>query len=552
MDFFSTLDLFPSLLVILFVVTILFNLFLSFVVLFNDRTSATNIIYFCLSFCLSGWLIATFLPNIAALQDYILYIHRMGIVFAAPLSASFFLLAHTLPSRGILLSKINFIGVLILTFVMMVLNASPFAFTSLEGGTINPITGPGIIPFSIISTIFSLLAIFLLVRKSLKSKGTERKQLLIVLFGVFLMLLLITVTVLIPVVLYNSLTFVPLTPLYSLIFLSMTAYAITRYHLFDIKLLIAQSLTTIISIVLFAKIFISNTFEAKVIDSIIFIVFSGFGLLLIQNVKKEIRQREQIEKLATDLKKANDRLKVLDRMKTEFVSIASHQLRSPLTSIRGYASMLLEGSYGKLSKKATTAVERIADSSRYMALSVEDYLNVSRIEAGNMKYEIAEFNLRDLTERIVDEMRSAALKKGLLLVFRSDCDGSCSVKGDVGKIRQSIMNLIDNAMKYTEKGSITVIAHDDVKKKKMLVSVVDTGVGMSKETIEEVFHKFIRAKNANEINVTGTGLGLFVAKKMIEEMGGRIWAESKGVNKGSTFHIELKLLPGKAKRLPKN
>ena len=229
-------------------------------------------------------------------------------------------------------------------------------------------------------------------------------------------------------------------------------------------------------------------------------------------------------------------------MKSEFVSIASHQLRSPITSIRGYASMLAEGSYGKLPDKAKEVFEKIMESSAYMVRSIEDYLNVSRIEAGNMKYELSDFNMKDLASKVVDEMRQVAMKKGLVMVFRSDCTGSAMVNADIGKTRQVIMNIIDNSMKYTPKGTITVVAHDDPKKKKMYVTVQDTGVGMSKETIGEVFEKFIRAKNANEINVTGTGLGLFVAKKMITEMKGKVWAESEGEGKGSSFHIELPLI----------
>jgi signal transduction histidine kinase len=229
-------------------------------------------------------------------------------------------------------------------------------------------------------------------------------------------------------------------------------------------------------------------------------------------------------------------------MKSEFVSIASHQLRSPLTSIRGYASMLAEGSYGKLTSKAQEVAERIAESSKYMALSVEDYLNVSRIEAGNMKYEYSDFSLKEVTEKIVDELRPVAIKKGLVMVFRSDCDAGCLVHADIGKTRQVIMNLIDNSMKYTPKGTITVVAHDDVKKKKMYITIQDTGVGMSKDTQSEVFEKFVRAKNANNVNVIGTGLGLFVAKKMVEDMKGKVSATSEGEGQGSTFTIELPLL----------
>lgn len=333
-----------------------------------------------------------------------------------------------------------------------------------------------------------------------------------------------------------------------LLFIVMLSYVVVRFKAFNIQLAAPIALVFGLWALVFSLLFITNIETVQIIVGATLVLLIGFGLALIRSVKREIKQREQIEELAVTLDKANERLKILDKMKSEFVSIASHQLRSPLTSIRGYASMLAEGSYGKLPEKAVEAVTNIADSSKFMALSIEDYLNVSRIEAGNMKYELSDFNLREATEKIVDEMRPTALKKGLVMVFRSDCNGSCLVHADIGKTRQVIMNLLDNSMKYTPKGTITVVAHDDIKKKKMYVTIQDTGVGMSKETQEEVFDKFVRAKNANNVNVTGTGLGLFVAKKMITEMGGKVWAESEGEGKGSTFHIELSLLAGKSAR----
>jgi signal transduction histidine kinase len=101
------------------------------------------------------------------------------------------------------------------------------------------------------------------------------------------------------------------------------------------------------------------------------------------------------------------------------------------------------------------------------------------------------------------------------------------------------MNIIDNSMKYTQKGTITVVAHDNVQAKTMRITIQDTGVGMSAETLDEVFEKFVRAKNAHNINTTGTGLGLFVAKKMVESMGGKVWAESDGEGMGSRFCVEF-------------
>lgn len=331
-------------------------------------------------------------------------------------------------------------------------------------------------------------------------------------------------------------------------FVGLLAYMSAKYNTFNIKVLWAEVLVVGITIFVASLLLTHKIENVRIIAGLTAIGTAVLGRMLIKTIKKEIEQKEQIEELAGTLDKANERLKILDKMKSEFVSIASHQLRSPLTSIRGYASMLAEGSYGKLAPKAQEAVTNIAESSKYMALSIEDYLNVSRIEAGNMKYELSDFNLKTEAEKIVDEMRPTAMKKGLVMVFRSDCSGSCSIHGDIGKTRQVIMNLLDNSMKYTPKGSITVVAHDDVKKKKMYITIQDTGVGMSLETQGEVFDKFVRAKNANNINVTGTGLGLFVAKKMVTEMGGKIWAESEGEGKGSTFNIEFPLLPGKVGR----
>lgn len=259
----------------------------------------------------------------------------------------------------------------------------------------------------------------------------------------------------------------------------------------------------------------------------------------IQNFINVIAVALDKEILGEELKNANERLKELDKLKSEFVSIASHQLRSPLTAIRGYASLLEEGSFGKLPVKATEAVRRISESARYMALSVEDYLNVSRIEAGNMKYEMANVDIKELVKNTVNELQPTAIKRGLLLTSRSKLIGKSSVYADPGKTKQIIQNLIDNSMKYTPKGTIDVVLRGEGNK--ALIDITDTGIGMSEETIHKVFEKFERAHNANDVNVTGTGLGLYIARKMANEMQGNVSATSPGEGKGSTFTIELPL-----------
>ena len=331
-------------------------------------------------------------------------------------------------------------------------------------------------------------------------------------------------------------------PLGMLLFLTLMTFLIVKYGLFNIKMLWAKALIFSLIAIMGGLLFLAESTAHVILVGLNLVLIVLVGHFLILGVKKETKQKEELEKLTGQLKKANKRLKLLDQAKSEFVSIASHQLRSPLTSIRGYASMLLEGSYGKLPEKGMEAIERISESSRYMAMSVEDYLNVSRIEAGRMKYEMSDFNLKEMAEHIVDDLRPSAIKKGLVLSSKtSDLNSKAIVHADIGKTQQIIHNLIDNAMKYTPKGTITVRLRDNKKKKRVYVDVIDSGVGMDKDSIDDVFEKFIRARNANKVNVTGTGLGLFVAKQMAEGMKGTITAHSDGEGKGSTFTLELPL-----------
>ena len=325
------------------------------------------------------------------------------------------------------------------------------------------------------------------------------------------------------------------------IFVAFLTYCSIKFKTFDLKVITAQALVVTLALLTFSLLFLRSIVSVRIIAAITFFIVNIIGYILIKNVKQEIRQREQLEVLTKDLEKANARLKELDKAKSEFVSIASHQLRSPLTSIRGYASMLAEQSFGKLPQKALEAASRIEESAKLMAMSVEDYLNVSRIESGNMKYNLSDFNIRDMADKLCDDLRPDALKHNLILLFRTDLKSRGIVNADVGKTNQIIHNLINNSIKYTPKGTVNVFMRDDLKKKRIYIDITDTGIGMSQETMHTLFQKFSRADNANSVNVSGTGLGLFVAFKMAEAMGGTITCTSEGDNKGSTFTFELPL-----------
>lgn len=325
------------------------------------------------------------------------------------------------------------------------------------------------------------------------------------------------------------------------VFVAFLTYLMVRYQMFKAKIMATEALVVGLGILISSLLFVQKIENVQVIAMTTLIITIILGVLLIRSVRKEIDQRERIEKLAGELEKANVRLQALDKQKSEFVSIASHQLRSPITSIRGYASLLLEGNYGRIPKKAQEPLQRIEQSSKLMAVAIEDYLNVSRIESGNMKYNLSDFNLRDEVEHLCDDMRPEALRQGLVLLFRTNLHSHGVIHADIGKTVQIVQNLITNAIKYTERGTINILVRDDITKKRIFVDITDTGIGMDDETLHTIFQKFERAKNANSVNVNGTGLGLYVSLRMAEAMGGTIKAYSEGDNQGSRFTLELPL-----------
>jgi signal transduction histidine kinase len=261
--------------------------------------------------------------------------------------------------------------------------------------------------------------------------------------------------------------------------------------------------------------------------------------LLIRSVIKEVESREKIELLAQDLEKANVRLTDINRQKSEFVSFATHQLRGPLTAMKGYASLLLEGEMGKLEPRVREGITRISDSANTLVNIVNDYLNISRIELGAMKYAFETIDLRNLVEDVVGELRPNIEKTGVKFNYSFEQGIDYRITADRDKLKQVFANLIDNSLKYTPSGSIFCHLNLDKVRHKFIFTIRDTGVGIAAETLPHLFQKFSRAENASKTNIRGTGLGLYVAKEMVEAHHGSIRAESKGEGKGSTFIVEL-------------
>lgn len=538
----------PQLLYYSHIPVALLALFVGFFLFANNTKAKANRLLFLISLTFAGWILINLIAWTNIQSEIILTIWPFFGIFSALISILSIYLVYVFTRKQDAPRSLK------LSFLVLLLPVFLFAHTNLSvsGFNISDCDAFGFegfwysVYYTSLGAIAMLWSAYFLVSQYLRSDSNFKKQ--IVLFGIgieFFLLTFFSVTWFASYLANLGLVQDSDFEFYGLfgmaVFMIFIGILVTRFKSFNVGVLAAQALLVALVILVGSQFTFNTNTTSVVLTTITLVLVTLSGILLNRSVKKEIRQREELEKLTTELEHANDRLKELDQLKSEFVSIASHQLRSPLTAIRGYASMLAEGSFGKLPEKAQESADRIAESARLMAMSVEDYLNVSRIESGNMKYDYSDFNLKDRLEEVTDELREVAADKNLLLLFRHDLKGRGIVHADVGKTVQICHNLINNSIKYTQKGSINVFMRDDVPMKKMYVEISDTGVGMSAKTIKMLFQKFSRAENANKVNHSGTGLGLFVANKMAEAMGGSITATSDGEGKGSRFVLELPL-----------
>lgn len=247
--------------------------------------------------------------------------------------------------------------------------------------------------------------------------------------------------------------------------------------------------------------------------------------------------QKEVNRQTKELREANIRLQQLDKAKSEFISLASHQLRTPLSIIKGYISMLLEGTWGDISEKQKEYLEKVYANNERLIKLVDDLLTVSRIESGRLEFDYQILDLSKLVQDIVKEFSQLAEKKGLYLKYVQPAQALPKVKADSLKIRQVIQNLIDNAIHYTKKGGATIKLK--AEKNKVIFSIEDTGIGISAEEQVNLFEKFSRGRGVTEMHTEGTGLGLYLAAKLVKAHHGRIWVESAGKDKGSTFYFEL-------------
>lgn len=249
-----------------------------------------------------------------------------------------------------------------------------------------------------------------------------------------------------------------------------------------------------------------------------------------------------VKERTEDLAKARDKAQQADRVKSVFLASMSHELRTPLNSIIGFTGILLQGLAGPVTEEQAKQLEMVRASSRHLLQLINEVLDISKIEAGQLALEPSWFDLGRSMENVVGLVKPLADAKGLLIRAETSPDGNL-IFHDQRRVEQVLINLVNNAVKFTEKGEVCLQCGQ--ADETILVSVRDTGIGIKKEDMGILFETFRQIETGLTRRYEGTGLGLSISKGLVEMMGGQIWAESEGPGMGSIFKFTLPKQGGK-------
>lgn len=404
--------------------------------------------------------------------------------------------------------------------------------------------GSGILLFYIALVGAIIVGLWMILGKYIQFSKDEKLKVKYFIFGIAIYLVSnIIIGVIAPYVFNNS-EYTTLGDYSAIFFLAFTAYAIMKHQLFDIKVIATESIVILLSVGLLIEAVMSSSFSEGAIKVIIWILATWAGYALVRSVKQEIKQKEDIAKLAKELEHANEHLEELDKLKDNFMSMASHELNTPIAAISGYLSMILEeGMGGEIPEKARMYLDSVYKSSKRLAALVRDLLNVSRIESNRVHLIYVEAQMEELLDQAIMEVGSKVKEAGHELVFERPNQALPKTWIDRDRIMEVIVNLLGNAIKYTE-SSGKIVVRAIIAGNQIQVSVQDNGKGIPPEKKDRVFQKFTQVDVLKD-EVKGTGLGMYISKNLVELHKGKIWFKSEGEGKGSIFYFTVPILKEK-------
>ena len=321
--------------------------------------------------------------------------------------------------------------------------------------------------------------------------------------------------------------------LYSLfllpVFIISIIYAVFELDIFNFKILGTHYLVIGLIVLMGGQLFFITNTTNRLLTILAMLFALGISFILFKNLKKESDQRLQIEKLNKNL---NETIK----QRESLVHLVTHKVKGAFTRSKYIFAGILDGTFGETSIEIQKIAQQGLESDNTGIETVDLVLNVSNMQKGTVKYEMKDMDLKELVDKTVAEKRDRIETKGLTLENTSDTP-PYHIKGDPFWLKEAISNLIDNAFKYTLKGKITIKL--EKKEGNILLSVMDTGIGLTKEDKDNLFTEGGRGKESVKVNVDSTGYGLFSVKLIVEAHNGHVWGESEGTGKGSAFFLEI-------------
>ena len=525
-----------SIYIILTLISGILTLLLGLFVLGKNRKLRLNQVFFFFALSCTIWLLGSFMmlksktDEEAIFWDRIVYI---GVVFIPTLSYHISLLFTKTRNRKYLLFAGYF-----LSSLFFILSRTDYFVTDLYKYSWGFHTQARFFHhiFLIFFIVYFVLFFLNVYRFYRKTKAVERSQAAYFLLASFLMFL-------------SSLAFLsayginlpPFSYFTAVVFVFILTLAITRYHLFGIRVILTELLVGGMGLIWLVFSFLMPTVNLRILTFLTFFLFCIFGYYLIKATYEEEKRREEAERMAVQERALRLRTERLAGARDQFILSSQHYFRTPLTSIIGYLEMVLEENlYGKLPQKAKEKLNNVSQSVQELRKRIEESLSIVAFQAGKGILNLEETQIEDLVKKAVEDLRILAQKKNLFLKLKLPKDSLPKIKLDKEKITEALTNLIENGIKHTNEGGVTIGLEHKKEKNSVLFWVKDTGIGISKEELPEIGKvPFQRGKEAKELTLLGKGIGLYLSRLIVEAQGGKLWAESEGIGKGSVFYVEL-------------
>ena len=525
-----------SIYIILTLISGILTLLLGLFVLGKNRKLRLNQVFFFFALSCTIWLLGSSMmlksktDEEAIFWDRIVYI---GVVFIPTLSYHISLLFTKTRNRKYLLFAGYF-----LSSLFFILSRTDYFVTDLYKYSWGFHTQARFFHhiFLIFFIVYFVLFFLNVYRFYRKTKAVERSQAAYFLLASFLMFL-------------SSLAFLsayginlpPFSYFTAVVFVFILTLAITRYHLFGIRVILTELLVGGMGLIWLVFSFLMPTVNLRILTFLTFFLFCIFGYYLIKATYEEEKRREEAERMAVQERALRLRTERLAGARDQFILSSQHYFRTPLTSIIGYLEMVLEENlYGKLPQKAKEKLNNVSQSVQELRKRIEESLSIVAFQAGKGILNLEETQIEDLVKKAVEDLRILAQKKNLFLKLKLPKDSLPKIKLDKEKITEALTNLIENGIKHTNEGGVTIGLEHKKEKNSVLFWVKDTGIGISKEELPEIGKvPFQRGKEAKELTLLGKGIGLYLSRLIVEAQGGKLWAESEGIGKGSVFYVEL-------------